>query len=261
MEKQQKRVIYYALDLNRQELERSLSSLGSKYQYVQLVGLLGTYDQGMQWLSQKYTNTDTQKMVLWLGSSIGNITHSESAVLLRRLQRTCLQSGDLCVIGFDRRKDESIISKAYNDSFGITREFIFNGLNHVNCILGQTLFNLNDFAYDSTYQSSQGRQATHYRAIKSIDLVYNRSESLCDDQLVIPVQKDELIRVEYSHKYSNSEIMKILNEAGLDLVSNWSDVNGLFRLIVCESPPFYPNGNGDKIILSSAYDHGCQVVE
>ncbi len=225
---------YYALDLNRQELDKSLASLGTEYQYIKLVGLMGTYEQGMQWLQHQYEKKRTQKLVLWLGSSIGNVTHSESIDFLGRLRRTCLQSGDLCLIGFDRQKDASVISKAYCN--GISREFVLNGLTNVNRLLGQSLFNPNDFTFDSNYQISFGRQAAYYRALKSVNLIYNRSGQSFDDneQLVIPIEKDEMIHAIYSHKYSDKEIMETLNGAGLNLVCKWSDANDFYRLTLSE---------------------------
>ncbi|KAI8093632.1 uncharacterized protein BX664DRAFT_295507 [Halteromyces radiatus] len=235
MEMKKKRVTYYALDLDQHELEKSLSSLGNQFNYVQLYGLLGTYEQGIPWLSQQYTSRSTPKVVLWLGSSIGNQSRQESAIFLRRLQRTCLQPGDLCVIGFDRRNDPSVIAKAYDDPQGITRQFIMNGLDHVNVILGQALFNKDDFDYDSRYQSLHGRHVAHYRAKKDLTLTFSKKNG----QRVVQVIKDELIHVEHSYKYNLAEISHILNAAELDLVEQWMDPKELYRLVLAECRPFH----------------------
>ncbi|CAO3589920.1 unnamed protein product [Absidia cylindrospora] len=248
MEKKKKRVTYYALDLDQHELEKSLSSLGGQFNYVQLVGLLGTYEQGIPWLSQQYTSRGTPKVVLWLGSSIGNQSRQESAIFLRRLQRTCLQPGDLCVIGFDRRNDPTVISKAYDDSQGVTRRFIMNGLDHVNVILGQTLFHQDDFDYDSRYQSHYGRHVAHYRAKRNLTPTYRKNDNeqqqqlknaTSDSPLFIMVAKDELIHVEHSYKYNMNEIAHILNAAELDMVEQWLDPQHQYRLVVAECRPFH----------------------
>lgn len=163
MERNHKCVTYYALDLNQSELKRSLSSLAGQFTCVQLIGLLGTYEQAIPWLKRQCTNNDAQTMILWLGSSIGSHTRRESAIFLRRFVRNCLQPEDLFLIGFDRRNDASIVLKAYNDKQGVVEKFIFNCLNHVNNILGEQFFNADDFEYHSTYQENYGRHICHFR--------------------------------------------------------------------------------------------------
>ncbi|KAG4065237.1 hypothetical protein HA402_012679 [Bradysia odoriphaga] len=254
MERNKKRVTYYALDLNKNELERSLSSLGGHFKYVQLVGLLGTYDQAIPWLRQQYFNKSTRKLVLWLGSSIGNHTRRESAIFLRQFVRSCLQPGDFVVIGFDRRNDPSTVLKAYNDEQGITEKFIMNSLSHVNNILDEPFFTLDDFEYHSTYQENYGRHVSHFRAKRHVDLVYRKKRSGSD--VTIPVEQGELIHLEFSHKFNNSEIAHLLEAADLDLVQTWLDPNFLYRLVLSRRHPIQSKFGEDIIDKLYPYDHG-----
>lgn len=64
-----KEIDYYALDLSRQELERTLAQLPA-YKHVKSHGLWGTYDDGREWLKRP-ANIRRQKCVVSLGSSIG----------------------------------------------------------------------------------------------------------------------------------------------------------------------------------------------
>ncbi|XP_037049532.1 ergothioneine biosynthesis protein 1-like [Bradysia coprophila] len=258
MERNKKCVTYYALDLNRNELERSLSSLDGPFKYIQLVGLVGTYDQAIPWLKQQYPNKTTQKLVLWLGSSVGNHTRRESAIFLRQFVCSCLQPGDFVVIGFDRRNDPSTVLKAYNDEHGITGKFIMNCLSHVNSILGEPFFNLDDFEYHSTYQENYGRHVSHFRAKRAVNLVY-RKERLSDD-VTIPVEQGELIHLEFSHKYSNSEIAQLLEAAELDLVQTWSDSNFLYRLVLSRHHPVQSRNDDDVIDKFFPYDNGSDRI-
>lgn len=237
VERKKLRVTYYALDLDQKELERSLSSLG-QFQYVNLVGLLGTYDQGIPWLSQKFASNSppTHKMIMWLGSSIGNENRQESAVFLRRLQQTCMQPGDLLLLGFDERDRPEKIKLAYDDTQGVTREFIMNGLDHVNAILGQNVFDRSKFDYDSRYQEHIGRHVAHYRAKEDMDLMYERPHQQGAVQIL--VKKDELIHIEYSYKYSRAEISHMLTAAGLDTVEDWEDTKDNYVLLLAECRPF-----------------------
>lgn len=68
-EESAKDIEYFALDLDRRELERTLGQL-PPYKHVRSHGLWGTYDDGRDWLKQPF-NVDRQKCVLSLGSSIG----------------------------------------------------------------------------------------------------------------------------------------------------------------------------------------------
>lgn len=65
-----KRVDYYALDLSRDELERTLAHLPD-FNYVTCRGLWGTYGDGREWLR---ASGDRPKSILHMGSSIGRPT-------------------------------------------------------------------------------------------------------------------------------------------------------------------------------------------
>ncbi|RCH99832.1 hypothetical protein CU097_014817 [Rhizopus azygosporus] len=234
IEKRQIHVDYYALDLDQHELDRSLMSLG-EFQYVKLFGLLGTYDQGIPWINQHFTSKGIKKAFLWLGSSIGNQTRLESALFLKRLQEMCVEPGDLCVIGFDKRNHTEKIKTAYNDPKGVTREFIMNGLDHINRIMGCDKFiDPASFAYDSAYLEKQGRHVAHYRALDNMVLNY-RSDAF---DRTIQVKKGELIHVEHSYKYSFQEITSLLAAAGLDMAECWTDSKDQYRLVLAEVRPF-----------------------
>ncbi|KAI9485402.1 MAG: hypothetical protein EXX96DRAFT_544974 [Benjaminiella poitrasii] len=243
IEKKKVHVTYYALDLDQHELDRSLASLG-EFEYVKLYGLLGTYDQGIPWISKSFTGSNIQKNFLWMGSSIGNQTRLESAMFLRRLRRICMEPGDFFMIGFDKRNDAAKIELAYDDSRGVTREFIMNGLDHVNRIMDQECFlDRNLFDYHSIYQEKQGRHLSHYRALKDVVLSYKTSKK----DYSIKIQKDELIHVEHSYKYSLEEIQSILAAADLNMVQCWVDSKDQYRLVLAEDRPFIFEHNANKI--------------
>jgi uncharacterized SAM-dependent methyltransferase len=71
-ENAEKAVDYYALDVSKKELERTLAEV-PPYQYVSCRGLWGTYDDGRDWLEQS-SIADRAKCILHLGSSIGEET-------------------------------------------------------------------------------------------------------------------------------------------------------------------------------------------
>lgn len=64
-----KDIDYYALDLSEKELRRTLEQLPA-FHHVRCHGLLGTYDDGLEWLKSSEHGSRT-KCVMSLGSSIG----------------------------------------------------------------------------------------------------------------------------------------------------------------------------------------------
>ena len=65
-------VEYYALDLSRRELERTLVQV-PRFKNVTCRGLLGTYDDGREWLKGP-GRLGRSKCILSLGSSIGTVS-------------------------------------------------------------------------------------------------------------------------------------------------------------------------------------------
>jgi len=115
LEKTQKKVAYYALDLMKSELERTLADVPT-YAYVQCAGLHGTYDDGLVWL-QKPQNAGKPKAILSIGSSIGNFTRDEAPGFLGQFVNI-LGPQDVLLIGLDACQEPSKVYQAYNDSDG-----------------------------------------------------------------------------------------------------------------------------------------------
>jgi uncharacterized SAM-dependent methyltransferase len=60
------------------ELERTLAAVPEgAFKHVKCFGLLGTYDDGLEWLKQK-KNASRPKIIVSLGSSIGNVSLSKA---------------------------------------------------------------------------------------------------------------------------------------------------------------------------------------
>ncbi|GKT47329.1 ergothioneine biosynthesis protein 1 [Colletotrichum spaethianum] len=99
-----KNIDYYALDLSLEELERTLAQV-PKFRHVRCHGLLGTYDDGREWL-KKPENLARTKCILSLGSSIGNFERDDAAGFLKYFSDVLTQS-DMLLIGLDGCSDPS----------------------------------------------------------------------------------------------------------------------------------------------------------
>ena len=91
--------------------------------------------------------------LLFLGSSLGNFPRGEDTAFLKSLPlRPGL--GDTLLVGLDHGCDAKQIEAAYNDSKGITRSFIMNGLTCAGRALGnEKLFDQNKWEYVGRYNA------------------------------------------------------------------------------------------------------------
>jgi uncharacterized SAM-dependent methyltransferase len=93
--------------------------------------------------------------IMFLGSSLGNFSRTESAQFLRSLP---LRAGlrDTLLLGLDHDNDPEKFEIAYNDPAGHTRRFIMNGLRNAGRILGdENLFNEDKWEYVGRYNIEQ----------------------------------------------------------------------------------------------------------
>ncbi|KAI3337709.1 DUF323 domain protein [Ustulina deusta] len=216
-----KEVDYYALDLSEQELCRTLAQLPT-FQHVRCHGLLGTYDDGREWLMSP-SHLAKRKCILHLGSSIGNFSPSDAALFLRGFADV-LQPQDSLLIGVD--SCYGLISSFYNaiDQEGITHEFILNGLQHANEVLGEPIFQIDDWKVigEYVYDGEGGRHRAFYSPVH--------------DTVVMgeTIKAHERIQVEQSFKYSKGACASLWKSAGVLETDRWmtDDENyGLHLLI------------------------------
>src|SRR5690554_2207643 len=75
--------------------------------------------------------TKRKKVIMFLGSNIGNLLHPRAIEFLSKLKETML-GDDLLFMGFDQKKDPQTVLDAYNDPTGITEAFNKNILTRIN---------------------------------------------------------------------------------------------------------------------------------
>ncbi|KAL6901421.1 C-type lectin protein [Trichoderma evansii] len=220
-----KKIDYFALDLSQTELERTLAEVPA-FNYVTCRGLLGTYDDGREWLKQE-SLLDRPKCIVHLGSSIGNFNREEAADFLKSFAEE-LQPADLMIVGVDSCQNPDKVYHAYNDSKGITHQFVLNGLAHANEILGDEVFNVEDWNVtgEYVYDIDGGR---HQAFVSPLEI---------SSVLGHIIKPHERIKIEQSFKYSELGIEKLWKTAGLDEITKWShnDEYGLHMLKKAKLP-------------------------
>lgn len=164
-----------------------------------------------------------RRVVYFPGSTIGNFDQEQAVALLRNMRQLAGDDGCL-LIGFDRDKDPAVINAAYNDSAGVTAAFNCNIIRHLNNDLGHSAYDESAFRHYAAYDQE------HRRLVMELHVVHDQSP-----QSLPGLKAGTVIHVEYSHKYSDDDIQRLFELAGLQENGHWQDEQGWFSLI-CAKP-------------------------
>src|SRR5207302_1583396 len=131
--------------------ESSLELLRS-YSGLEIVAVAAEYHEGLKHIQ---SGVRGPRLILWLGSNIGNFERTEAAVFLGRVRRT-MTPADRLLVGIDLRKERGVLEAAYDDAQGVTAEFNRNLLTRINREL-RGHFDLSKFHHRAVYNDDVGR--------------------------------------------------------------------------------------------------------
>ncbi|WP_371504814.1 L-histidine N(alpha)-methyltransferase [Nitrosopumilus adriaticus] len=211
-------VEYFPIDIS-EILAESSEDLLHDYENLHITGIIDTYEGGLEFLKDY---DDKKNLILFLGSSFGNFPPKDGYEFLQKINST-MKKGDLFLIGLDLVKDKQILESAYNDSQGVTAEFNLNVLSRINDELDAD-FNLKNFSHHSLYNENDQRIEMYLKSLVDQSVVISKSN------LMLKLEKDELIHTEYSHKYRLSQINKLLDDVGFEIKHTWLDDKSHFSL-------------------------------
>ncbi len=210
---------YSPIDVSAEILTDTVKDLNQRYPNLQLEAIAGRYEFGMDYILK---NSTSSKCIMWLGSSIGNLTRSEAAQFLREVRKT-IGDKDSLLLGLDLRKGPEILEPAYDDAKGVTADFNLNLLDRINSELGGT-FERENFRHQAVYDVDEGRIEMYL--VSEID----QEIEISNLGSRISFKRDEKILTEYSYKYSHPEIKALAEASGFFLEQQWLDDSGWFSL-------------------------------
>ncbi|MBD2769999.1 L-histidine N(alpha)-methyltransferase [Hymenobacter sp. BT664] len=164
------------------------------------------------------------KAVLFLGSNIGNFGAAERLDFLRQLAAP-LAPADRLLIGFDLHKDPRRIRAAYDDAQGITAAFNLNLLTRLNRELGAD-FDLAHWQHYTDYNPLDGAVRSYLVSTRAQQVRITALEETFD------FAAWEVVHTENSYKFTLPQIKKIAAEAGLRVVTYFTDAAGDFADVV-----------------------------
>ncbi len=229
-----RRLRYLPVDICAAVIEETSRDLLASYPGLEITAVAAEYEEGLRRLREE---VEEPKVVLWLGSNIGNLHRDEAAQFLRRVSEM-LSAADRLLVGIDLRKDRGILERAYDDAAGITARFNLNLLARINRELGGN-FDLEDFSHRAVYREEEGRVEMRLYCLRTQRVRIDRFR--CE----IPFEAGEYVHTENSYKYSLEEIGELSSSAGLRVERQWLDVDRRFSLNLL-APRYVPGMPGDQ---------------
>jgi len=210
---------YEPIDISNGAITQLLKSLRAEFDETKLDvrAIVADYFSG---LARVNIDRTTRNVIVWLGSSIGNLTDKEADEFLFRLWYN-LNHDDVVIIGFDLRKNPAVIRDAYDDPGGVTREFNLNLLRRINRELGAD-FTPHAFDHRPIYNSK-------IHAMES--WLVNREYRLVTIPTIrekFSFERGEKMLLEISRKYSEEEIEAFALRGGFAIEQTFYDEKRYF---------------------------------
>ena len=194
------RFCYYTpIDVSDSILKSSAEKLLQEYPQLKINANVATYSQALAKLA---TYSLGKRLIIFLGSSIGNFSSSECDRFIAEVG-SALNTGDYFLLGIDLQKPQTILESAYNDAQGITAAFNLNMLQHLNHRF-QGNFDLDCFRHRAIYNSEKQQiemylisQKPQAVTLKALDLTIN-------------LESQEAILTEISRKFALPQMAQYL---------------------------------------------------
>lgn len=209
---------YMPIDISINALDQLESALRSDFPNLNVIPVQGTYFEA---LAQATQQQKRRKVILFLGSNIGNLLHDQAIDFLKNVQ-DLLTEDDLFFVGFDQKKNPQTILDAYNDPTGITEAFNKNILARINSELGGN-FDLDTFLHWEVYDPESGTAKSY--------LVSRIAQSVTIERLGLKIDFDpwETIHTEISQKYDDRTVSWLAAKSGLEVVAQFTDTKQQYK--------------------------------
>jgi len=225
-------VCYEPLDVSATALAAARERLEREHPDVKVMPRVADYTREFKLNPRLPGET---RLLLFIGSSIGNFLPSDALQLLSTL-RDALEPGDSLLLGIDLApcpepspesgpgsKTETLLIAAYDDAQGVTARFNKNILARLNRELGAD-FDPDSFRHRIRWNPVHSRIEMH---LESLAAQRVRIPAL---DLEIAFDQGETIHTENSYKFRLAEVEDLLATAGFVSPQRWRDEAGWFAV-------------------------------
>ncbi|MFT6501038.1 MAG: dimethylhistidine N-methyltransferase [Crocinitomicaceae bacterium] len=207
---------YFPIDISQNALDHLDGALKNEIPDLNVRSKQGDYFQVLS----SFKNSNHKKVVLFLGSNIGNLNDDLAHKFIYQLGAN-IKPDDVLLLGVDLIKSRDIVLPAYNDAAGITSRFNLNLLQRINNELGGD-FNLNQFIHSPDFSEESG--------VAESSLVSTVRQSVRIQSLneTFHFEEGEKIHTEISRKYNDKIIKEIISKTSFTLETKISDSKAYF---------------------------------
>lgn len=235
--KQQRTTLFLPVDVSATALEVARARFNRATSQVCVRPWVATHEQAFA----RLRTISGRKIVLFVGSSLGNYEHAEARVWLTNL-RLSLNAGDALVLGTDLKKAPQVLLPAYDDRAGVTAAFNRNVLARINRELGGH-FVLERFRHVALWNASDSCVEMHLESDR--DQVVN-VDAL---DLRLRLNRGERIHTESSVKYDDQSLNELLARSGFSREHTFMDADGWFGVHLARVP------RAEQLVPGMAHRH------
>ncbi len=208
---------YSPIDISKEACDALSAKFKAKFPQLRTDPHHGDYFEVLDSLTN---DNSRRKVILFLGSNIGNFSREQAVEFFLHLRRV-MNDIDRLFIGFDMQKDPRVIVKAYDDAQGVTAAFNLNLLSRINRELGAD-FKLENFSHYAHYRLAEfaARSFLVSRVKQTVHIAtLNRD---------FEFEQWEPIFMEVSQKYTFAMIEELAAESGFDIAETFLDKENFY---------------------------------
>jgi dimethylhistidine N-methyltransferase len=210
-------VRFCPVDVSEAALAEAEQNLGSLRE-VRVEPLVADYTSSMDFIA----DVPSPRLILYLGSSIGNFEPLHASLLLSHL-RTRLSPDDTLLLGTDLVKPASVLLPAYDDAAGVTAAFNRNLLVRINRELGAD-FDLGSFRHVARWNPVASRMEMHLQSLREQEV------GIPALRMRVGFARGETIHTENSYKFTSTMVDSILQNGGFTRACTWLDPSRWFAM-------------------------------
>lgn len=219
----QLRMKYFPVDISPAALADAKQRINDQCPTAAVRPMVADFGDGFHFLRE----ISGRKLVLYLGSSIGNFDWNDAITMLSRVRKQ-LSPGDGVLLGTDMVKAPKFLLPAYDDAQGVTAEFSKNILVRLNRELGAN-FDVPSFRHVAEWNPSSSRMEIYLESLRP------QVVTLRLPQVIIRFRQSERIHTENSYKYTMEMVERLLCVSGFRLQKSWFDDRKWFGLHLAQA--------------------------
>ena len=218
-------LIYSPIDLSPGAIEATQEEIEHHFGETVLVNpILASFDEALSKMPKNH-----YKLILFFGSSIGNLETIEETIDFLAMVRRHMSPGDRFLVGMDLHKPEEILHQAYQAGEP-NRQFFLNIIRRMNDELGGE-FDLDSFIQATSYDQGTPHKGIQDRCVNFKLVTQERQQThLKEIDMQVELSPGEGVQVGISRKFCKKDIELLAAESGFELRRQWLDRHGYFSL-------------------------------